>query len=72
MKPRCSRIVLLVLIILLLPLLSHSTTAQRTALIKGHSICSAGSFKNPVNEATEMTATLKQGGFSIIISNNEV
>jgi len=52
------------------PLPAFSTTEQRTALVIGNSAYSSGPLKNPVNDATDMAATLKRLGFNVILRKN--
>ncbi len=55
-------------------MLSASTclavTEQRIALVIGNSAYSFGPLKNPVNDATDMAATLKKLGFNVTMKKN--
>ncbi|MGA3209409.1 MAG: caspase family protein [Syntrophales bacterium] len=48
----------------------HAATEQRTALVIGNSAYSSGPLKNPVNDATDMAATLKKLGFTVTLKRN--
>ena len=50
------------------PLLA--ATERRTALVIGNSSYSSGPLKNPVNDASDMAATLKKVGFSVTLKKN--
>ncbi len=50
------------------PLLA--ATERRSALVIGNGAYSAGSLKNPVNDATDMATALKKVGFSVILKKN--
>jgi len=64
----------IVLIISLFAILNPSSliaaSEQRTALVIGNSSYAAGPLKNPVNDATDIAATLKRLGFDVILKKN--
>ncbi|MCX5821155.1 MAG: caspase family protein [Deltaproteobacteria bacterium] len=43
---------------------------RRTALVIGNGAYETGRLKNPVNDATDMAATLKRMGFNVILKTN--
>ncbi|MCK9195390.1 MAG: caspase family protein [Syntrophales bacterium] len=47
-----------------------ATTEQRTALVIGNGAYSSGPLKNPVNDATDMAASLQKLGFTVILKRN--
>ena len=53
----------------ILPGLS-SAPERRTALVIGNGSYETGRLKNPVNDATDMAATLKRLGFNVILKTN--
>jgi hypothetical protein len=62
--------IVLFILILIYPSLSLASTEQRTALVIGNSAYSSGPLKNPVNDATDMAATLKKLGFKVVLKKN--
>ncbi|MCX5829153.1 MAG: caspase family protein [Deltaproteobacteria bacterium] len=60
----------LFIIVLIFPSLLLAATEQRTALVIGNSAYSSGPLKNPVNDATDMAATLKKLGFKVVLKKN--
>ena len=48
----------------------YSATEQRTALVIGNGAYSSGPLKNPVNDATDLAAALKQSGFTVTLKKN--
>jgi hypothetical protein len=67
MKSICIRIAITCLFLALaIPSSSHAATEQRTALVIGNSSYSSGPLRNPVNDATDMAATLQKLGFTVI------
>ena len=71
MKSFLTRIIILSFLFILVtinPL--QAATEQRIALVIGNSAYSSGPLKNPVNDATDITATLQRLGFSVIIKKN--
>jgi len=62
--------VLLLMLSLILPATTPAATEQRTALVIGNSTYSSGPLRNPVNDATDMAATLKRLGFDVILKKN--
>jgi esterase/lipase superfamily enzyme len=62
--------VLYTLVFIALLLLLHSTTARaerRTALVIGNAAYESGLLRNPVNDATDMAATLQHLGFEVTL-----
>jgi hypothetical protein len=51
------------------PLLT-AASERRTALVIGNSAYSSAPLKNPVNDATDMAATLMKAGFSVTLKKN--
>jgi formylglycine-generating enzyme required for sulfatase activity len=49
---------------------SHAAAERRTALVIGNASYSTGPLKNPVNDATDMAASLKKLGFTVILVKN--
>jgi hypothetical protein len=47
-----------------------ASSERRTALVIGNSAYSSGPLKNPVNDATDMAATLKKFGFTVTLKRN--
>ena len=47
-----------------------AATERRTALVIGNNTYSSGPLKNPVNDATDMAATLQKLGFTVILKKN--
>jgi uncharacterized caspase-like protein len=47
-----------------------ASTERRIALVIGNSAYSSGPLKNPVNDATDMAATLKKLGFAVTLKRN--
>ena len=47
-----------------------SAPERRTALVIGNGAYETGRLKNPVNDATDMAATLKRMGFNVILKTN--
>jgi hypothetical protein len=47
-----------------------AVTERRTALVIGNSSYSSAPLKNPVNDATDMAATLKRLGFNVTLHRN--
>jgi hypothetical protein len=62
--------IFLILILLSSTPYLHAATEQRIALVIGNSAYSSGPLKNPVNDATDIAATLQRLGFSVIIKKN--
>ena len=60
----------LFILILIYPSSLIAATEQRIALVIGNSLYSSGPLKNPVNDATDIAATLQRLGFSVIIKKN--
>lgn len=58
------------LLTLCLPGIAFSAPERRTALVIGDGRYDVGPLKNPVNDATDMAATLKRMGFSVILKTN--
>jgi hypothetical protein len=56
--------------ILLLPAVVLAAPEYRTALIIGNSNYESGRLNNPVNDASDMAATLKALGFEVILRKN--
>jgi hypothetical protein len=48
----------------------YSATERRTAVVIGNGAYETGRLKNPVNDATDMAATLKRMGFNVILKIN--
>jgi uncharacterized caspase-like protein len=48
----------------------HAATEQRIALVIGNSTYSSGLLRNPVNDATAMSAVLKKLGFTVTLKKN--
>jgi len=48
----------------------YAAPEQRTALVIGNGAYSSGPLKNPVNDATDMSAILKKLGFSVTLKSN--
>ncbi len=62
------RIALFAILLLMLFISSvYGTTERRTALIIGNNAYSSTPLTNPVNDATDMAAALKQLGFTVIL-----
>ena len=70
MRPVFLRIILLIFVLLFIPVLSQSATEQRTALVIGNSAYSTGPLKNPINDATDMAAALREAGFSVVLKKD--
>jgi len=71
MKTVLKRIsILIICLLLFIPTQSHGGTEQRTALVIGNSSYSSGPLKNPVNDATDMAASLQKLGFTVILKKN--
>ncbi|MCX5836738.1 MAG: caspase family protein, partial [Deltaproteobacteria bacterium] len=71
MKRKTTRFFLcFMLIVLSLPGIVTAAPEQRIALVIGNSAYSSGPLKNPVNDATDMAATLKKLGFNVILKKN--
>lgn len=49
---------------------AHTATERRTALVIGNSNYADGRLKNPVNDATDIAATLKSLGFSVTLKKD--
>jgi hypothetical protein len=60
----------LVFFLLYLTPVTQAATEQRIALVIGNSTYSSGPLKNPVNDATDMAATLKKLGFTVTLKKN--
>jgi uncharacterized caspase-like protein len=60
----------LFMLVLVNPSLSPAATERRIALVIGNSAYSSGPLKNPVNDATDMAATLKKLGFKVVLKKN--
>jgi len=60
----------LFLLVLIYPSSLVAATEQRVALVIGNGAYGSGPLKNPVNDATDMAATLKRMGFSVILKTN--
>jgi hypothetical protein len=58
------------LLILCLPCIATATPERRTALVIGNGSYDVGPLKNPVNDASDMAATLKRLGFDVILKEN--
>ncbi|MEI6609058.1 MAG: caspase family protein, partial [Deltaproteobacteria bacterium] len=58
------------LFILINPSSLPAATEQRIALVIGNSTYSSAPLKNPVNDATDVAATLKSLGFNVILKTN--
>ncbi|HQN25596.1 MAG TPA: caspase family protein [Syntrophales bacterium] len=68
MRALSSKITLLLVILsVAIPSALPAAVERRTALIIGNSAYSSGPLKNPVNDATDMAATLQRLGFEIIL-----
>lgn len=71
MKSMLIRISLLSLwLLLFIPTQSNAATEQRAALVIGNGSYSSGPLRNPVNDATDMAATLQKLGFAVIFKKN--
>ncbi|MCK9196265.1 MAG: caspase family protein [Syntrophales bacterium] len=71
MQTMLIRIVFILSILFLIrPSVLQAVTEQRTALVIGNSTYSTGPLKNPVNDATDMAATLQKLGFKVILKKN--
>ena len=57
-------------LVLIYPFLSQAATEQRSALVIGNSAYSTGPLKNPVNDATDMAASLQKLGFKVNLKKN--
>jgi uncharacterized caspase-like protein len=66
-----SRIILaLIVLSAVFPSSLPAAAERRTALIIGNSAYGSGPLKNPVNDATDMAATLKKAGFTVTLRKN--
>jgi len=63
-------ILALFVLAIILPSSLFAVTERRTALVIGNSAYSTGPLKNPVNDATDMAATLKKAGFAVTLKKN--
>jgi len=71
MHMMASRIILALLVLaIIIPSTIFAAAEQRTALVIGNSAYSSGPLKNPVNDATDMAATLKKHGFKVTLIKN--
>ncbi len=70
MQAMSIRIFLILFILVLINPSSLAATEQRIALVIGNSAYTTGPLKNPVNDATDIAATLQRLGFSVIIIKN--
>ncbi len=71
MKRETTRLFLCFLILVLcLPGIAPAAPERRTALVIGNGAYETGRLKNPVNDATDMAATLKRMGFNVILKTN--
>lgn len=71
MQSILTRISLLSLCLLLFtPTQAKAATEQRSALVIGNGSYSSGPLRNPVNDATDMAATLQKLGFAVILKKN--
>ena len=61
---------ILFILVLICPSSLIAATEQRIALVIGNSAYSIGPLKNPVNDATDMAATLKKLGFTVTLKRN--
>lgn len=61
---------ILFLLIAINPSLLSAATEQRIALVIGNSQYTSSPLKNPVNDATDVAATLKSLGFNVILKTN--
>jgi len=60
----------LFILVLICPSLLIAATEKRTALVIGNGSYALGPLKNPVNDATDIAATLKRLGFDVILKKN--
>jgi hypothetical protein len=71
MKRETTRLFLCFLILVLcLPGIAPAAPERRTALVIGNGAYEIGRLKNPLNDATDMAATLKRMGFNVILKTN--
>jgi hypothetical protein len=71
MKSVIMRIILFTTLVFILCVSSVNGAAERrTALVIGNGAYETGRLKNPVNDATDMAATLKRLGFNVILKTN--
>ena len=71
MKDMSIRIFFILFILALInPSSLPAATEQRIALVIGNSTYSSAPLKNPVNDATDVAATLKSLGFNVILKTN--
>ena len=62
--------IILIILVLICPSSLIATTEKRTALVIGNGSYAVGPLKNPVNDATDIAATLKRLGFDVIMKKN--
>ena len=70
-----SKTILMLLLILSIPAYAQNSRGiklknHRTALIIGNSAYQTAPLKNPINDAEDITATLKKVGFTVILKKN--
>jgi len=71
MQPMPIRIYLVLFVLTLIyPYTLQAATEQRTALVIGNSAYTSGPLKNPVNDAADMAAMLKNLGFAVTLKQN--
>jgi hypothetical protein len=64
-----SRYVIMMLVLILF-FVTDAAATQRTALVIGNSSYQSSPLKNPVNDATDMAATLTRSGFAVSLKIN--
>src|SRR5262244_3228724 len=64
----CCRLLVVALLWLILP--TAAVAERRTALVIGNAAYDFGSLRNPVNDATDITAALRQLGFDVTLQLN--
>jgi hypothetical protein len=67
MLSRLNPLIVLLVALIALPVSGQAATEQRTALVIGNSAYSDAPLRNPVNDATDMAAALKELGFSVTL-----
>ncbi|MCX5819011.1 MAG: caspase family protein [Deltaproteobacteria bacterium] len=71
MKRKSTSLILyLMLLVLCLPGIAKAAPEKRTALVIGNGSYDVGPLKNPVNDATDIAATLKRLSFSVTLKSN--
>src|SRR5437773_1119247 len=64
----CGRLLVVALLLLILPTVAMAE--RRTALVIGNAAYDFGSLRNPVNDATDIAAALRQLGFEVTLELN--